>query len=1099
MNSNENHSEYATYRFGITGIDCADCAAKLEGKIAQIEGISNVALNFMTSTLTYDCDHDEGKRIEAEMREIVAKEEPDAVVASRGHKHHHHEQDHEEEETATYKFEVVGIDCANCAAKLESKIAQIEGISNVALNFMTSTLTYDCDHDEGKRIEAEMRQIVAKEEPEAVVTSKGHSHHHHHEHEHHEEHESCACHTEHHHEEEETATYKFEVVGIDCANCAAKLESKIAQIEGISNVVLNFMTSTLTYDCDHDEGKRIEEEMRQIVAKEEPDAVVTSKGHSHHHHEHEHHEEHESCACHTEHHHEEEETATYKFEVVGIDCANCAAKLESKIAQIEGISNVALNFMTSTLTYDCDHDEGKRIEAEMRELVAKEEPDAVVTSKGHSHHHHEHEHHHEEIEVHEVITERTRRYSAVGIDCADCAAKLEGKIAKISGISNVHISFMNSTLTYDCDEADAVRIENEVKEIFAKEEPDAVVSPLTEEIRKEIKEDSEQGEDRSELYRLICGAVLFVAGLFLNGAAQTAAELAAYLVLGWDVLYKAVKGIGRGQVFDEHFLMAVATLAAIYLKDYREAAGVMLFYQIGEYFQDLAVDRSRRSIGELMDIRPESADVYRHGQWLTVDPDEVRIGERIRVKPGERVPLDGIILSGASSLDTSSLTGESKPRDVDEGDEVISGSVNQTGVLEMKVSKEYGDSTVARILDLVENQESRKSSQENFITKFSRVYTPAVVFSAIAVAIIVSLLGYGIEEGVRRACTFLVISCPCALVISIPLSFFAGIGGLSSRGILVKGANLIEPLAKVDQIVMDKTGTLTSGKFAVEEILADEAKKAQIVEDGAYAESLSNHPIAIGIREAYGKQIDHARVSEVKEIAGRGMSVKYDGHTILAGNYKLMQDHQIECRQETAAGTLVYVARDGAYEGCLVLRDQLKPDAKEAVRSLQAAGKKCIIVSGDNQETTDMIAKQLGADMAFGECMPADKVERLKELKKNGTTAFIGDGVNDAPVLTAADTGFAMGALGSDAAIEAADVVIMDDQPSKISLAITSAQRILRVANQNIYGAIIVKVGTLILGAFGIANMWMAIFADTGVAMLCVMNSMRLLHIARKQ
>ena len=994
MNSNENHSEYATYRFGITGIDCADCAAKLEGKIAQIEGISNVALNFMTSTLTYDCDHDEGKRIEAEMREIVAKEEPDAVVASRGHKHHHHEQDHEEEETATYKFEVVGI---------------------------------------------------------------------------------------------------------DCANCAAKLESKIAQIEGISNVVLNFMTSTLTYDCDHDEGKRIEEEMRQIVAKEEPDAVVTSKGHSHHHHEHEHHEEHESCACHTEHHHEEEETATYKFEVVGIDCANCAAKLESKIAQIEGISNVALNFMTSTLTYDCDHDEGKRIEAEMRELVAKEEPDAVVTSKGHSHHHHEHEHHHEEIEVHEVITERTRRYSAVGIDCADCAAKLEGKIAKISGISNVHISFMNSTLTYDCDEADAVRIENEVKEIFAKEEPDAVVSPLTEEIRKEIKEDSEQGEDRSELYRLICGAVLFVAGLFLNGAAQTAAELAAYLVLGWDVLYKAVKGIGRGQVFDEHFLMAVATLAAIYLKDYREAAGVMLFYQIGEYFQDLAVDRSRRSIGELMDIRPESADVYRHGQWLTVDPDEVRIGERIRVKPGERVPLDGIILSGASSLDTSSLTGESKPRDVDEGDEVISGSVNQTGVLEMKVTKEYGDSTVARILDLVENQESRKSSQENFITKFSRVYTPAVVFSAIAVAIIVSLLGYGIEEGVRRACTFLVISCPCALVISIPLSFFAGIGGLSSRGILVKGANLIEPLAKVDQIVMDKTGTLTSGKFAVEEILADEAKKAQIVEDGAYAESLSNHPIAIGIREAYGKQIDHARVSEVKEIAGRGMSVKYDGHTILAGNYKLMQDHQIECRQETAAGTLVYVARDGAYEGCLVLRDQLKPDAKEAVRSLQAAGKKCIIVSGDNQETTDMIAKQLGADMAFGECMPADKVERLKELKKNGTTAFIGDGVNDAPVLTAADTGFAMGALGSDAAIEAADVVIMDDQPSKISLAITSAQRILRVANQNIYGAIIVKVGTLILGAFGIANMWMAIFADTGVAMLCVMNSMRLLHIARKQ
>ena len=1117
--NNDHHSEYATYRFGITGIDCADCAAKLEGKIAQIQGISNVVLNFMTSTLTYDCDHDEGKRIEAEMREIVAKEEPDASVTARGHKHHHQEHHHEEEhETATYKFEIAGIDCANCAAKLEGKIAQIQGISDVVLNFMTSTLTYDCDHDEGKRIEAELREIVAKEEPDTTVTSKGHSHHHHahehhheehdscscpHEHDAHEEHEACECHSEHHHEEEhETATYKFEIAGIDCANCAAKLEGKIAQIEGVSNVVLNFMTSTLTYDCDHDEGKRIEAEMREIVAKEEPDATVTSKGHSHHHHEH-HHEEHETCECHTEHHHEEEhETATYKFEIAGIDCADCAAKLEGKIAKIEGISNVVLNFMTSTLTYDCDHDDGERIETEMRNIVAKEEPDTTVTSKGHSHHHHAHEHHHEEhemVEVHEIITDRTRRYSAVGIDCADCAAKLEGKIAKIDGISNAHISFMNSTLTYDCDEADVIRIENEVKEIFAKEEPDAVVSPLTEEVRRETKTVPDQEEDKSMLYRLLCGAVLFAAGLFLKGTAQTAVELAAYLVLGWDVLYKAVKGIGRGQVFDEHFLMAVATIAAIYLKDYREAAGVMLFYQIGEYFQDLAVAKSRRSIGELMDIRPESAEVYRRGQWQTVDPDDVRIGERIRVRPGERVPLDGIILSGASSLDTSSLTGESKPRDVDVGDEVISGSVNQTGVLEMKVTKEYGDSTVARILDLVENQESRKSSQENFITKFSRVYTPAVVFSAIAVAVIVSLLGYGVEEGVRRACTFLVISCPCALVISIPLSFFAGIGGLSSRGILVKGANLIEPLAKVDQVVMDKTGTLTSGKFAVEEILAEEGMKAQILEDGAYAESLSNHPVAVGIREAYGKQFDQSRISEMKEIAGRGVSVNYDGHAILVGNYKLMQDHQIECRQETAAGTLVYVARDGVYEGCLVLRDQLKPDAKEAVRSLQAAGKKCIIVSGDNQETTDMIAKQLGMDMAFGECMPADKVERLQELKKNGTTAFIGDGVNDAPVLTAADTGFAMGALGSDAAIEAADVVIMDDQPSKISLAITSAQRILRVANQNIYGAIIVKVGTLILGAFGIANMWMAIFADTGVAMLCVMNSMRLLHIARKQ
>ena len=930
-------------------------------------------------------------------------------------------------------------------------------------------------------------------------------------------------HSEHNHEHHETATYKFEITGIDCADCAAKLESKIAKIEGISNVVLNFMNSSLTYDCDHDEGKRIEEEVRALAAKEEPDAVITSKGHKHHHHHHEegeehHHEHHhdhdheheESCSCdhhHHEHHHDEEhETATYKFEITGIDCANCAAKLESKIVKIEGISNVVLNFMNSSLTYDCDHDEGKRIEEEVRALAAKEEPDAVITSKGHKHHHHhheedhhghdhgEHDHHEEEVKY----SARTKKYSAVGIDCADCAAKLEGKIEKIQGISNAHISFMNSILVFDCDDDDLERIEKEIIEIFAREEPDARVSRF-ETAERTKSAVIEEKEDKSMLYRLIAGAVIFISGMLVSGTASTVLVLAAYVVLGWDVLYKAVKGIGRGQLFDEHFLMAVATLAAMYLKEFREAAGVMLFYQIGEYFQDLAVAKSRKSIGELMDIRPDSAVVRRYGEWKETDPDDVRINETILVKPGERVPLDGIVTKGSSSLDTSSLTGESKPRDVDPGDEVISGSVNQTGVLEIRVTKEYGDSTVARILDLVENQESRKSSQENFITKFSRVYTPAVVISAIIVAIAVSLMGYGAEEGIRRACTFLVISCPCALVISIPLSFFAGIGGLSSRGILVKGANLVEPLANVEQIVMDKTGTLTSGHFAVEEVIAEDSMKEKLLEDGAYAESFSNHPIAIGVREAYGKQTDRSLVSDVKEIAGRGMKVVYGGKEVLAGNWKLMQENGIDCEEITSAGTHVYVAADGVYEGCLVLRDQLKEDAAEAIRELKQAGKKCIIISGDNQAVTDSAAAKLGADQAYGECLPEDKVRIIREIMKNGKTAFVGDGVNDAPVLTAADTGFAMGAMGSDAAIEAADVVIMDDQPSKIALAITSAKRILRIANQNIYGAIAVKLLTLAAGAFGLANMWMAIFADTGVAMLCVMNSMRLLRIARKK
>ncbi len=965
-------------------------------------------------------------------------------------------------EKATYKFEIKDIDCADCAAKLESKIKEIEGIENVSLSFMTETLTYDCDHDLGKQIGEQVRAIVAKEEPDAKVTSKGHKHHHEHHHEeadHHHEHE------EHHHEHEEKATYKFEIKDIDCADCAAKLESKIKEIEGIENVTLSFMTETLTYDCDHDLGKQIEEQMRAIVAKEEPDAKVTSKGHKHHH-EH-HHEE-------ADHHHEHYEGLhTYKYQIKDIDCADCAAKLEGKLAEIEGIHDVNINFMKETLSFACKEDSHDYIYHLVVEKTAQEEPDAKISA------------------LKDAL--KMYRFKVEGLDCANCAAHLEHEISEIEGIENVSLDFMTSNLVYECVPNQSAIIERTVREVIQREEPEAVFSAISQTKAKEAKEEK---EDHSMLYRLIAGAVLFVIGLFMKDMMQIFIMLCAYLVLGWDVLYKAVKGIGRGQVFDEHFLMAVATIAAIYLKDFKEAAGVMLFYQIGEYFQDMAVKRSRKSIGELMDIRPEYAVVQRNGEWIQTDPEEVYAGDLIMVKPGERIPLDGVITHGSSSLNTASLTGEAKPRDVDPGDEVISGSVNETGVLEIKVTKEYGESTVARILDLVENQETRKASQENFITKFSRVYTPAVVFSAIVVAVIVSLMGYGVREGIERACTFLVISCPCALVISIPLSFFAGIGGLSSRGILVKGANLIETLANVEQIVMDKTGTLTSGTFAVEEMHGDDQN--QLLEDAAYAEYYSNHPIAQGIKEAYGKEIIREEILNVKEIAGRGLSIERNGHQILAGNAKLMLDNGIAFTEYADAGTCVYVARDNVYEGCLILRDQLKSDAKEAIRTLQDAGKKCIIVSGDNQKITDEIAKQLHADQFFGNCMPEDKVEHVKTLKEKGLTAFVGDGVNDAPVLTSADIGFAMGALGSDAAIEAADVVIMDDQPSKISLAITSAKRILRIANENIYGAIIIKIGTLILGAFGIANMWMAIFADTGVAMLCVLNSMRLLHIARK-
>ena len=1006
-----------------------------------------------------------------------------------------------EHEKALYKFEITGIDCANCAAKLESKIAEIEGISNVSLSFMNHSLQYECDHDEGKRIEEEVRALAKKEEPDAVITSKGHKHlhgHHHEEHEHH--HHECHDHECECGHEEEKALYKFEITGIDCANCAAKLESKIAEIEGISNVSLSFMNHSLQYECDHDEGKRIEEEVRALAKKEEPDAVITSKGHKHlhghHHEEHEHH--HHECHDHECECGHEEEKALYKFEITGIDCANCAAKLESKIAEIEGISNVSLSFMNNSLQYECNHDEGKRIEEAVRALAKKEEPDAVIESKGHQH---LHEHHHEDHEDHEhhehKETAETRKFTITGIDCADCAAHLEHKLQTVKGVRNLSISYINSLLVYDCDDADVNTVEEEIRRIAAEEEPDAVIEAYTRRKAAAVKEqedDSEEKEEKLMLYRLIAGGILFIVSIFLSGTAQALCAIAAWLVLGYDILIKAVKGIGRGQIFDEHFLMAVATIAAIYLKDYREAAGVMLFYQIGEYFQDMAVKRSRRSIGELMDIRPDYAWVKEGNDFVQTDPEDVVTGEIIRVKPGERIPLDGVIVSGSSCLNTSSLTGESKRTDVDPGDEAISGAVNETGVLEIIVTKEYGDSTVARILELVENSDTNKASQEKFITKFSRWYTPLVVFSAVITAVIVALVSGDINEGIRRACTFLVISCPCALVISIPLSFFAGIGGLSGKGILVKGANVIETLANVKQVVLDKTGTLTTGEFYVDQVIGTDDKE-RTLRNAAYAEHFSNHPIARSVEKAYGKEIDDTEISDVKEIPGRGLSVRVSGNQILAGNYKLMNENGISCNEESVSGTLVYVAENGVYSGCLVLRDHIKDNAKDALKELRDASCRCYIVSGDRQDITEETGRQLGTDGVYAQCLPADKVEHIKKLRESGTTAFVGDGVNDAPVLAAADAGFAMGVLGSDAAIEAADVVIMDDSLKKIPLALRSASRILRIANQNIYGAIGIKLLILILGAFGIANMWMAIFADTGVAMICVMNSMRLLRV----
>lgn len=554
-------------------------------------------------------------------------------------------------------------------------------------------------------------------------------------------------------------------------------------------------------------------------------------------------------------------------------------------------------------------------------------------------------------------------------------------------------------------------------------------------------------------------------------------------------------------MFDENFLMTIATIGALILGEHSEGVAVMLFYQVGEWFQSYAVSKSRKSIASLMDIRPDYANIERDGKLVQVDPDEVQIGETIVVKPGERIPLDGTILKGFSTLDTSALTGESMPREVEPGMEVISGCINQTGILNIQTTKEFGESTVAKILDLVENASDKKGRIENFITRFARYYTPVVVFAALALAILPPLITQQpFSTWIYRALTFLVISCPCALVISIPLSFFGGIGGASKIGVLVKGSNYLEALANTEVVVFDKTGTLTKGSFAVSEIHPVGMKEAQLLELAAYAEDYSNHPISLSIKNAYGQKIDNSRVSDVQEIAGHGVQAVIDGKTILAGNTKLMERAHIKYTPSSAVGTVVYLACDGKYAGCIIIEDEIKADAPAAIKLLKSAGiRKTVMLTGDADAVGKKVAGQLHLDQVYTELLPADKVDRveslLKQKSEKGMLAFVGDGINDAPVLARADVGIAMGGLGSDAAIEAADVVLMTDEPSKIAAVMKIARKTIRIANQNIVFALGVKFLVLILGALGYANMWAAVFADVGVSIIAILNAIRAMRV----
>ena len=669
---------------------------------------------------------------------------------------------------------------------------------------------------------------------------------------------------------------------------------------------------------------------------------------------------------------------------------------------------------------------------------------------------------------------------------------------------------MNQTLTVQAGTSVAASLLDTVTTIVHSHEPDVEVSEKQLEATAPVKKDEKAAvyndEDKKRTIRLAVGAVVYAIGMALTVFAKlpTLAELAflivAYVILGWDVVWQAVKNITRGQVFDEHFLMSVSTIGAFAIGEYPEAVAVMLFYQVGEFFQSLAVKRSRKSISDLMDIRPDSATVKRNGVLQVVSPESVAVGEIIVVKPGEKIPLDGIVVDGESMLDTKALTGESVPRSIRKGDEALSGCINQSGLLTLKVTKSFGESTVSKITDLVENASARKAPTENFITTFARYYTPVVVGMAAVLAIIPPLvLGGGWSEWLRRGFVFLIVSCPCALVISIPLTFFGGIGAASKRGVLVKGSNYLEALNKVSVVVFDKTGTLTKGVFEVANIIpAAGYQKEQVLEYAAQAESYSNHPIAKSILATYGKPIDQKQFSGFEEISGHGISVMVQGKKVLAGNSKLMESEKIAYAACDAAGTKFYVAADGSYVGCILIADEVKPDSKCTIAELKKIGvEKTVMLTGDDERIGKSVADELGLDAYYAQLLPDQKVEKLemldKQKRQGSKLAFVGDGINDAPVLARADVGIAMGGLGSDAAIEAADVVLMTDEPSKLVEAIDVAKATKRIVMQNIVIALGIKSVFLVLGALGMAGMWEAVFGDVGVTIIAVLNAMRIL------
>lgn len=781
------------------------------------------------------------------------------------------------------------------------------------------------------------------------------------------------------------------------------------------------------------------------------------------------------------------------LELENLDCANCSAKIERDINAISGVS-ASINFATKVLTLEVDESNDiQKVLDDTRKIVRKHEPEVILVDK-------------------DVRNDNSHIINLEGISCVSCAVKIENSITKLNGISSASIDFTSQRLTLETREKElSSSMKQEITSIIKNTEPEIKIKFNNDThqsvTKKQVDEssDEEGGEIKQQILKFIVGGAIFAIGVAFNfpETIELLVFLVSYIIVGGDVVLRAIKGITRGQFFSEFFLMSVATIGAFVIKQYPEGVAVMLFYMVGELFQDIAVGHSRKSIAALMDIRPEYAFIKRGNELVKISPEDAVIGDVIVVKPGERIPLDGLVIDGLSMVDTAALTGESMPRELEPGSTALSGFINLNGVLTIKVTKVFAESTVSKILDLVQNASSKKAPTEKFITKFAGYYTPVVVIAALALALIPPLVipNATFSVWLYRALVFLVISCPCALVISIPLGFFGGIGGASKRGILVKGSNYLEALNNIDMVVFDKTGTLTKGVFSVTELNPQNGfTEDELVEYAAYAESLSNHPIALSIRSAYKDDIDTSLVKNYQEISGHGIRVNIRNKEVLAGNSKLMMNEKIDYIDPDTVGTTIHVSIDNVYAGYIVISDELKSDSVDAIKELKKLGiRKTVMLTGDLKKVGDKIGAQLGLDEVYSELLPEDKVAQLEKLNlqksKKGKVVFVGDGINDAPVLARADIGIAMGGLGSDAAIEAADIVIMTDEPSKIATSIRVAKKTRNIVLQNIIFALGVKSVFLVLGAFGVATMWEAVFADTGVALIAVVNAMRVMNV----